>query len=72
MFKYFYIFIALYHTNIIINTYANLMIAVITSFNYKIGSSYNNSKFFWDIFYSFYLNNNKFSKILVNIVGKIV
>lgn len=72
MLKYFYIFIVLYHTNVIINTYTNLMIAAITSFNYKIGSSYNNAKFFLDSFYSFYLNHNKISKILINIVGKIV
>ena len=72
MLKYVYIFILLYHTNIILNAFVNLMIATITSYNYKLGSSYNNVKFFFDTFYSFYLNKNKISKVLITTVGKIV
>lgn len=72
MLKYFYIFILLYHTNLILNSFVNLMISNITSFNYKIGSNYTDIKFFFDTFYSFYLNNNKFSKTLIHFVGKIV
>ena len=72
MLKYFYIFVLLYHTNVVLNSFVNLMIATISSFNYKIGSSYSNVKFFFDTFYSFYVNSNKMSKILLNIVGKIV
>jgi hypothetical protein len=72
MLKYFYIFILLYHTNIVLNSFVNLMIANITAFNYKIGTNYTNIKFFFDTFFSFYINNNKFSKLLINFVGKIV
>ena len=48
------------------------MIATITSFNYKLGTSFGNVKFFFDTFYSLYLNANKMSRVLINIVGKIV
>ena len=72
MLKYFYIFILLYHTNVVLNSFVNLMIATITSFNYKLGTSFGNVKFFFDTFYSLYLNANKMSRVLINIVGKIV
>lgn len=72
MLKYFYIFILLYHTNLVLNSFVNLMIASITSFNYKVGTNYTDVKFFFDTFYSFYLNNKHYSKILINFVGKIV
>ena len=71
MLKYFYIFILLYHTNLILNSFVNLMVIAITTFNYKIGTSYTNVKFFFDIFYSAY-NNKKMSTLLINFVGKIV
>lgn len=72
MLKYLYIFVLLYHTNLVLNSFVNLMISSITSFNYKIGTNYTDMRFFFDTFYSFYLNNNKFSKTLINFVGKIV
>lgn len=68
MIRYLYILVILYNLNLFLNTFVQIMIKNITLFNYKNTVQWTKNKFFYDIIISFYLYENKFSKISYNVL----
>lgn len=60
--KYLYILIILYNLNLLLNSFVNFMVKNITLFNYKNTTQFTKNKFFFDIFFGFYLYRNNFAK----------
>lgn len=58
MAKYLYILIILYNLNILLNFYIEVMIKVITIFNYKNTNNYSNNLAFFDTILYCGKNNN--------------
>lgn len=59
MLKYFYILILCYNLNLLLNVYTEIMLKIITIFNYKNTIGLVDNIFLYDIIlYKFYTNNS--------------
>ncbi len=59
-----YILVILYNLNLLLNCYIEIMIKIISLFNYKNTTSFNNNNSFYDIlFYNLYKNKMLFKYI---------
>lgn len=68
MINYLYILVILFNLNLLLNFYIEVMLKVITLFNYKNTTSYLNNFFLFDIMaYRFY-KNKYFSKLLISLI----
>lgn len=67
MIKYLYILVILYNLNIVLNFYVEVMIKIITIFNYKNTTQYLNNFSFLDILLYSNVDKNKLVKNLIKI-----
>lgn len=67
MIKYLYILVILYNLNILLNFYIEIMVKIITIFNYKNTTSYLNKFAFLDILLYSFINNRNIVKNLIKI-----
>ena len=67
MIKYLYILIILYNLNVILNFYIEVMVKIITTFNYKNTTQYLNSFSFLDVLLYSNMDSNNIVKNLIKI-----
>jgi|JI61114C2RNA_FD_contig_81_1376586_length_2171_multi_5_in_0_out_0_1 hypothetical protein len=65
--NYLYILVILYNLNLLLNTYIEVMIKLITIFNYKNTTQYNNVLAFYDIISYQYFSNKSVLNLLIKI-----
>ena len=68
MTNYLYILVILYNINLLLNFYIEVMIKIITLFNYKNTTDFLNNYFFFDILVYQFFKNKYFSKLLINLI----
>jgi hypothetical protein len=63
-----YILIILYNLNLLLNSFVNFMVKNINLFNYKNSTQFTKNKFFFDIFFGFYIYQNTYARASLSLI----